>query len=361
MTAPITEDRVLDALRNVVDPDLNRDIVSLGFVKSVTIDGTRVAATIELTTPACPVKDQLREQCRTHVEAIDGVERAEITMTADVRRNLGAPTTTVLSGVRNTIAVASGKGGVGKSTVASNLAVALALEGSDVGLLDADIYGPSAPIMFGIDGRPEVRDEKLVPIEKHGVKVMSLGFLADEGMPVIWRGPLVARMIQQFLSDVDWGALDYLVIDLPPGTGDAQLTLAQSCPLSGAVIVTTPQNVALEDVNRAVRMFAQVKVPVLGVVENMSWFEAPDTGTRYSIFGSGGGRKVAESFDIPLLGELPIVPAVCQAGDEGTPVVLAERGAPVAESYRELAGNVAARLSTLAMADVAPVEIKFRR
>jgi ATP-binding protein involved in chromosome partitioning len=346
----------------VQDPDLGKDIVSLGFVKRVAIDDGRVAVTVELTTPACPVKDQLRDECRTRIAALPGVRHAEVEMTAQVRRSLVSPAGGVLPGVRNTIAVASGKGGVGKSTVATNLACSLALDGSTVGLLDADIYGPSAPIMFGVHDRPKIRDEKIVPIQRHGVAVMSLGFLADERTPVIWRGPLVARMIQQFLSDVAWGELEYLVIDLPPGTGDVQLTLAQACPLSGALVVTTPQEVALEDVYRAVRMFAEVKIPILGVVENMSYFEAPDTGTRHALFGRGGGAKAAKEFGVPLLAELPIVPEVCESGDAGIPIVVRAPDSIAAGAYRTLARNTAARLSTMAMSPAAkPVEIKFRR
>jgi len=357
-----TEAQVLDALSAVMDPDLNRDIVSLGFVKNLTIEGERVAFDVELTTPACPVKDQLKAEAERRVAALDGVGEVRVTMTAQVRSNRPETGADVLPGVKNVIAVASGKGGVGKSTVATNLACALAAEGSTVGLLDADIYGPSAPIMFGIREQPRVHDQKLQPIQKHGVKVMSLGLLADERKPVIWRGPIVARMIQQLLTDVAWGELEYLVLDLPPGTGDVQLTLAQTCPVGGAVIVTTPQEVALEDVYRAVRMFGQVKIPVLGVIENMSYFEAPDTGTRYALFGSGGGRKAAEEFEVPLLAELPLVPEICEGGDRGVPVVLADPDGAAGRAYVELARATAARLSTLAMAEAArPVEIKFRR
>lgn len=362
MPETVTEAVVLDALRGVIDPDLGRDIVELGFIKNLTIDGGRVAFDIELTTPACPVKDQMEADSRRRVAGIDGVTDVAIKMTSNVRRHMSGGNENALPGVKNTIAVASGKGGVGKSTVAANLACALALEGSTVGLLDADIYGPSAPIMFGIRERPVVEGNKLFPILTHGVKVMSLGLIADDRAPVIWRGPLVARMIQQFLTDVEWGELEYLVVDLPPGTGDAQLTLAQSCPLSGAVVVTTPQNVALEDVYRAVKMFGQVNVPVLGFVENMSVFIAPDTGKRYEIFRSGGGKRAAETFDVPLLAELPLMPEVCESGDAGSPAVVAYRGTPIAEPFVRMAQQVASRLSTLAMAATAkPLEIRFSR
>jgi ATP-binding protein involved in chromosome partitioning len=360
-TQPVTEAQVLDALREITDPDLNRDIVSLGFVKNLAVNDGRVAFTLELTTPACPVKERFQAESRRLVSAIPGVTDVRVTMTSNVRASLRTGSA-VLPGVKNTVAVASGKGGVGKSTVASNLACALGAEGSRVGLLDADIYGPSAPIMFGVREQPKVQGEKLLPIERYGIRIMSLGFLADERSPVIWRGPLVARMVQQFLSDVEWGELDYLVIDLPPGTGDAQLTLAQSCPLSGAVIVTTPQEVALEDVYRAIRMFGEVKVPILGIVENMSYFVAPDTGTRYAIFGSGGGRRSATDFDVPLLAEIPIRPDVCDGGDRGVPVVVGAPGEPSAAAFFDLARAVAARLSTLAAAGRGePVRIKFSR
>jgi ATP-binding protein involved in chromosome partitioning len=358
--ASITEDLVLDALRQVIDPDLHRDIVSLGFIKNLAIDGGRVSFHVELTTPACPVKDQLKAACEERVRALDGVTEVNVTMTAQVRNTTGHLPSNPIPGVKNVIAVASGKGGVGKSTVASNLAASLAHRGSTVGLLDADIYGPSAPIMFGLDSAPQIENEKLLPVEKYGVKIMSLGLLTDDRTPVVWRGPLVARMITQFLNDVVWGELEYLVIDLPPGTGDAQLTLAQQCPISGAVVVTTPQNVALEDVYRAVKMFAQVNVPILGIVENMSYFEAPDTGTRYPIFGSGGGQRMATEFDVPLLAELPIVADVATAGDAGRPISVSAPETAAGAAFLNLADQIASRLSTMAMTDqVKPVPIKF--
>ncbi len=359
MSPTVSENQVLDALSNIIDPDLQKDIVSLGFVKDISIENGKVSFTIELTTPACPVKDRFREEAQRLVGALEGVTEVDVNMSANVRANLG-PEPEVLTGVRNVIAIASGKGGVGKSTVAANLACALAKSGSSVGLLDADIYGPSAPIMFGIHEQPKVGESKITPIEAHGVHVMSLGFFTDERTPVIWRGPLVGRMIQQFLSDVEWGKLDYLVIDLPPGTGDAQLTLAQSCPISGAIIITTPQEVALEDVYRAIRMFGHVNVPVVGIVENMSTFIAPDTGKRYDIFRSGGGRRAAKEFKIPLLTELPINSDICEGGDSGVPIVIGNPESPAAQAYVDLSGSVAGRLSALALQGAGQTaEIKF--
>jgi ATP-binding protein involved in chromosome partitioning len=344
----VTEGAVLEALKVIQDPDLHQDIVSLGFVKDLNIEGETVSFTIELTTPACPVKEQFRSQAQAVVMAIEGVEEVHVNMTADTSRRT-VQIQNLIPGIKHCIAVASGKGGVGKSTVAANLALALARDGAAVGLLDADIYGPSQPIMFGTRERPDVtEDRKLVPIEKYGLKLMSIGFLADERMPVIWRGPLVGKMVQEFLANVAWGELDYLVVDLPPGTGDAQLTLVQSAPLSGAVVVTTPQEVALEDVVRALRMFSQVDVPILGLIENMSHFVC-EHGTRYDIFSSGGGRRAAEELEIPFIGEIPLHPAVCEGGDAGTPLMVADSGSPAAESFMEMARSIAANASVLSL------------
>ena len=288
----LTEGDVLTALRPIVDPDFNRSIVDLGFVKGIDIQGGRVSFRIELTTPACPVKEQFQRAAERAVGALPGVDEVHVTMTANTRGSRPETAASeVLPGVRNVIAVASGKGGVGKSTIAANLAVALAQTGAKVGLLDCDVYGPSVPLMMATHGEPEVTPErKIVPKEGYGMKLMSIGFLAGEGAPVIWRGPMVHGVIRQFLTEVDWGELDYLVLDMPPGTGDAALTLTQTAPLSGAIIVTTPQEVALIDARKGLKMFQRVNVPVLGIVENMSWFECPDCGSRHAIFGSGGGR-----------------------------------------------------------------------
>ena len=344
----LTEAAVLNALKVIQDPDLRRDIVSLGFVKDLQIDGGKVSFKIELTTPACPVKEQFEAQAREVVGALDGVDEVEVTMTADTSRR-EVQIQNLIPGIGHCIAVASGKGGVGKSTVAANLALALAAEGAKVGLMDADIYGPSQPIMFGTRERPMVSDErKLIPIERYGIKLMSIGFIADDRTPVIWRGPLVGKMVQEFLANVTWGELDYLVVDLPPGTGDAQLTLVQSAPLSGALIVTTPQEVALEDVVRAMRMFETVEVPILGLVENMSYFVC-EHGTRYNIFSHGGGRRAAEDLGIPFVGEIPLDSSICTGGDEGEPVMLRDPDSPVGKAFREMARQVAANASVAAM------------
>lgn len=344
----VNEAAILNALRQVMDPDLHRDIVSLGFVKNLKVQDGHVQFDIELTTPACPVRHRMEQQAKEVVSALPGVKSVEVRMTAQVRSRPVAHQE-VLPGVRNTIAVASGKGGVGKSTVAVNLALALAQSGAQVGILDADVYGPSIPIMLGVKGqRPFATPEnKIAPIERFGVRMMSIGFLTDERAPVIWRGPMVGKLLQEFLMNVDWGELDYLVVDLPPGTGDAQLTLSQSAPLSGAIVVTTPQEVALEDVVRALRMFHRVEVPVLGIVENMSYFVCPHCGERSAIFRSGGGRRAAQQLQVAFLGEIPIDPRVCESGDEGEPIVLRYPDSSVAQAFHELAGQVAASLSTL--------------
>jgi len=353
----ITEGDVLNALRPIVDPDFNRSIVDLGFVKGIAIDGGRVDFRIELTTPACPVKEQFREAAERAVSALPGVEQVEVTMTANTRGSRPAATESqdeILKGVRNVIAVASGKGGVGKSTVATNLALALSLTGAQVGLLDCDVYGPSIPLMLDTHGEPEITpDRRIIPKEGLGLKLMSIGFLAGEGAPVIWRGPMVHGVIRQFLSDVDWGELDYLVLDLPPGTGDAVLTLTQTAPLSGAVIVTTPQEVALIDARKGLLMFQRVNVPVLGIVENMSYFVCPNCSEQHALFGEGGAERAAQELDVPLLGRIPMQPSVVTAGDAGRPTVLAEPDSPAGQALIDLAGAIARRLSVL-NADPAP-------
>ena len=337
------DDAILKTLATVMDPDLNRNIVELGFVKNLKVDGKKVRFDVELTTPACPVKDQLKEECRTKVLALDGVDEVDVNMTANVTgRSFNSP---MMSGVKNVIAVASGKGGVGKSTCAVNLALALADTGARTGLMDADVYGPSIPMMLGVERRPDVtNDKKIIPIEQSGLKLMSMGFLTDDNTPVIWRGPMVAGLIQQFLGSVEWGELDYVVVDLPPGTGDAQLTLTQQAPLAGAVIVTTPQNVSILDARKGLKMFETVNVPVLGVIENMSYMSMPD-GSRMEVFRHGGGRRFAEESQVPFLGEIPIDPEVAVGGDEGTPIVRRKPDSPAALAFQEAARNVAAQLS----------------
>lgn len=354
----VDKNHILAALHEVKDPDLGRSIVELGFIKKLRACGGNVAFEIELTTPACPVKEQMEEQARDLVLQVPGVKNVAITMTAKTRQVVdirkGIP------GVKNAIVVAAGKGGVGKSTTAVNLALALSDSGARVGLLDADIHGPSIPIMLGVpdgttlDGEEENGVQRIYPIDRYGLKLMSVGFLTERDNPIVWRGPMVGKMLSTFLTSVQWGDLDYLIIDLPPGTGDVQLTLIQSAPLSGAIIVTTPEAVAGEDVVRAGKMFEKmgqtlnVSVPILGVVENMSWFEAP-SGERHYIFGEGGGQRIANLFQVPLLGQVPRVLEVTQGGDAGIPVQIAHSDLPVADVYREIAGGVARRVATLAM------------
>lgn len=346
----IKKETIINALSKVNDPDLKRDLVSLGMVKDITINNNDVAVTVELTTPACPLKDKIQQDC---VDAIKndnpGVGKISVTMSAKVQHSQNQRLNEILPGVKNTIAVASGKGGVGKSTVAVNLAIALALDGAKVGLIDADIYGPSIPTMLGINNKPMIFQDtttaKMIPLENFGIKVMSIGFLIDEDAPVIWRGPMASSAIKQFMSDVHWKELDYLIFDLPPGTGDIQLTLVQTIPLTGAVIVTTPQEVSIVDVKKALRMFQRVNVPILGIVENMSYFVAPDTGKRYDIFGSAGGQKLAAEFAVPMLGELPINQFIREGGDNGKPIIADKKNSDVAFKFFEISRNMAAEIS----------------
>jgi len=347
----LTEHAVLKALKAVIDPDFGKDIVELGFVKDLRIEGPRVSFRIVLTTPACPVRERFRQQATDAVKALPGVSEVEVVMDAQVSRGVTGPLIeNLLPQVKNTLAVASGKGGVGKSTVAANLAASLAASGARVGLLDADIYGPSMGIMLGVREKPKAdpTGEKILPIFAHGMYVMSLGFLLDPDMPVIWRGPMVMKALEQLLKDVDWPELDYMVVDLPPGTGDAQLTLTQKVPLTGAVIVTTPNEVALIDARKGLAMFQKVEVPVLGLVENMSWFVCPHCQGISDIFSRGGGERCAREMGVPFLGEVPLDPSVRRTGDSGTPVVLAAPDSPVAAAFRDLAGRVAQQASIAA-------------
>lgn len=345
MSDPKLQEKIMDALKTVQDPDLHKDIVSLGFVKNMELDGGKVKFDVELTTPACPVKEQLKSECEAKVHAVEGVDRVDVNMTAVVRPTQHSQP--VLTGVKNIIAVASGKGGVGKSTVSANLAIALSLTGAKVGLMDADIYGPSIPQMMGIPiSSPKATEEnKFFPHEKYGLKVVSAAFLTKQGQPLMLRGPMLGGIIQQFLQNVEWGELDYLVIDLPPGTGDVQLTLTQKAPLSGAVVVTTPQKVSLIDADKGVKMFQQVKVPLLGIVENMSYFVCDGCDKKHTIFKEGGGQSLADNFQIPLLGKVPIVHGVVEGGDSGVPIVMTDPQSPASQAYKELAGQVAAQLS----------------
>ena len=344
----LTEGAVFDALRTVQEPELGRDIVTLNMVKGIAIDGPKVAFTIELTTPACPLKDEIETNARAALAGI-GASDVEITWGAMVRRAAPAARRQLLEGVKNIIAVASGKGGVGKSTVSANLAVALAQAGAAVGLLDADITGPNIPLMMGIAGAPTASaDNKIVPLERYGVKVISIAFFVPDGQPIVWRGPLVGGAIQQFLRDVDWGELDYLVVDLPPGTSDAQLTLAQAVPISGSVLVTTPQQVALSDVEKALAMFRRMSVPVIGIVENMSAFVCPHCGEATEIFGRGGVERFARENDVEFLGGIPLDVTVRQGGDAGIPAVAQREPGPAAVALTAIARTVAARMSVRA-------------
>jgi len=347
----VDKDLILKALSNVQDPDLRRDIVTLNMVKDIRIEGNQIFVKVNLTTPACPLKDNIKNDCINEIKKVVGSDYSiQVEMGSSVTSHINEIKEKLLPGVKNTIAVASGKGGVGKSTVAVNLAVALAKDGASVGLIDADIYGPSIPLMLGVKEQPKMIGEdpnnvKLLPLERYGVKLMSIGFLIDDNTPVIWRGPMASGAIKQFMSDVLWGELDYLIFDLPPGTGDIQLTLVQTIPLTGAVVVTTPQDVALIDARKAIKMFERVNVTILGLVENMSYFIAPDTGKRYDIFGNGGGRKAAEEMGIPFLGEIPINPLIREGGDTGKPIVIADPDCEETKKIMEIARNMAAQIS----------------
>src|SRR3979409_541460 len=346
----ITELTVLEALRQIKDPDLHKDIVTLGFIKDLRIDGGIVSFRIVLTTPACPVKAEMESGARELVGALPGVTAVAVTMDAEVPKGRGIGDKLAVEGIRNIIAVSSGKGGVGKSPLAVNLAVSLALDGARVGIMDMDVYGPNVPIMLGAsEARPEVDVNKLVPIEAFGVKLISMALLRAGGKPMIVRGPILHGLVKQFLTDVKWGELDYLIVDMPPGTGDVQLSLAQLVPVQGAVLVTTPQEVALIDVRRALRMFETVAVPVLGVIENMSYFIAPDTGNRYHIFGEGGGERLAEEYGVAFLGSIPVGIDVREGGDRGVPVVVGNPESPQAKAIRRVAEEVARQVSIEAM------------
>jgi len=346
----ITEQQVLTSLSRVEDPDLHRDLVTLNMIKNLKIDGLNISFDIELTTPACPLKDKMKNDAVAAIKSdIPDVENITVNMTANVQSHIDSKKDALLPGVKNTIAVASGKGGVGKSTVAVNLAVALAKDGAKVGLLDADVYGPSIPLMLGISKKPKIYQDtnssKMIPLENFGIKLMSIGFLVDENDPVIWRGPMASGAIKQFMSDVNWGDLDYLIYDLPPGTGDIQLTLVQTIPLTGAVIVTTPQDVALIDARKGLKMFERVNVPIMGIVENMSYFIAPDTGKKYDIFGLGGGQKLAKESNVPFLGEIPINAQIREGGDSGKPIIFNIPDSEYANKIMEIARNLAAQIS----------------
>jgi ATP-binding protein involved in chromosome partitioning len=341
-----TEAQILDALSKVQEPELHQDLVSLKMIRDVSIQDGKVSCTLVLTTPACPLRAQISAEVKQAIEAVPGVREAHVRVESSVPsgQNRGQVVVTA----RNTIAVASGKGGVGKSTLAVNLAVALAQRGSCVGLLDADIYGPNLPRMMGIQNLPAPTGDRILPAEAHGVKVMSIGFMVAPGQPLIWRGPMLHSVIRQFLTDVEWGDLDYLVIDLPPGTGDVQLSLSQLIPLSGGLIVTLPQKVSVEDARRGLEMFRVMDIPVLGVVENISFWRGPD-GSEIDLFGRGGGKQLAEETGVSFLGEIPVDASVRIHGDSGTPIVLDGPESAVAAAFRGIAEQVAARISVLAL------------
>ncbi len=360
----MTNEDILKALSNVQEPDLGKDLVTLNMVKDIAIDGNHVSFTVVLTTPACPLKDMIMNACINAVKLLvnkEAIVKVNFTSNTSSNRKDGK---TILSGVKNIIAVVSGKGGVGKSTVSSNLALALAQGGAKVGLMDADIYGPSQHIMFGVRGeRPLMREVDgkgmIVPIEKFGIKMMSIGLLIDEKQAVVWRGPMVSSAIRQFVSEVDWGELDYLVIDMPPGTGDIHLTIVQTVPVTGVIVVTTPQTVALADAKKGIAMFgqAQLKVPVIGLVENMSYFtpaELPDN--KYYIFGKDGGKNLAEEFDIPFLGQIPIVESIREGGDIGIPAMVGD-DAITKKAFMDFVAN-AVRGIAMRNANLEPTEIQ---
>lgn len=347
-----TQSQVLEALSKVMDPELGKDLVTLNMIKDIRIQGATVTFRLVLTTPACPLRKELTDNSRNAVASIPGVKEVIVDVSAEVPQAKKLPEKEPIPKVKNTIAVASGKGGVGKSTVAVNLALALGKSGAKVGLLDTDIYGPSIPMMMGIHKQLQTTpDKKILPISNYGIKLMSVGFMLDEETPLIWRGPMVMQIVKQFLTGVAWGDLDYLVIDLPPGTGDAQLTLVQTIPLTGAVVVTTPQDVALIDARRAIKMFHEVKAPILGIVENMSYFQCPHCGEKTEIFSHGGGEKTSERYNVPLLGKIPIDPHIREGGDSGKPIVIAEPASPQTEAFLKISETVAAKISMMDMGE----------
>ena len=341
---------VLDALRAVRDPDLGRDIVSLDFVKDLRVSGGEVSFAIELTTPACPVKEQMHDQAVAAVSALHGVTGVNVNMTANVRA-VASPEAgrAPIPGVKNVIAVGAGKGGVGKSTVAVNLALALSKYGGRVGMIDADVYGPNIPIMLGIRTQLETDGKKIVPADKYGITVVSMGFLTEDETPIIWRGPMLHGVVQQFFREVRWDELDYLVVDMPPGTGDVALSLSQTVPVSGAVVVTTPQTVSLADSRRAVAMYRKLNVPTLGLVENMSHFVCPRCDHESDIFGKGGGEATAEELGLPFLGRIPISQPIREGGDSGNPIVIAAPDSAAARAFLDVAERTAAQVSIAAL------------
>ena len=344
----ISEKEIIGALSTVMDPELNKDLVSLNMIRDITIQDGKVSFTLVLTTPACPLKNQMKKAAHDAVMAVEGVQEVDVKIDANVVSRQPSNDDAVILTIKNSIAVASGKGGVGKSTVAVNLAVALAKTGAKVGLLDADIYGPNIPRMMGISHLPPVQNKKIIPAEAFGVKVISIGFLVKEGQPLIWRGPLLHSTIRQFLVDVDWGDLDYLIIDMPPGTGDVQLSVAQHLNLTGGIIVTLPQKVSVDDAERGLEMFKKLNIPILGIIENMSYLEL-ENGDRMEVFGKGGGKALSEKTGIPLLGKIPLNPSIREGGDAGNPIVVADAESAVSQEFSELACMIAGKISKIVM------------
>jgi ATP-binding protein involved in chromosome partitioning len=343
---PVSEAAVLQALKAVRDPDLNRDIVSLKFVKDLRIDRGHVAFVIELTTPACPVKEQMREQARAVVMQVPGVTAVDVQMSAQVRSTLGPDISKApVPGVKNIIAVGAGKGGVGKTTVAVNLAIALAQCGSRVAMIDGDVYGPNVPIMLGISTQLTTDGNKIIPAEQYGIQLVSMAFLTGDDAPVIWRGPMLHGVIQQFFREVHWDNVDYLIVDMPPGTGDVALSLSQSVPVSGGVVVTTPQTVSVADTRRAIRMYQKLNVPTLGLIENMSHFVCPHCNHESDIFGKGGGEALASEMSVPFLGRIPVYEPIRVGGDTGVPVVVGDPDSAPARAFKVAAEKLAAQLS----------------
>jgi ATP-binding protein involved in chromosome partitioning len=343
-----TVDQVMTSLRKVVDPELHKDIVSMGMIKDLAITDEKVSFTLELTTPACPFNDDIEQDVRAAISDI-GVQSLDLKVTARVMEGRAISMDELIPDVKNIIAVASGKGGVGKTTIAVNLALALARTGAKVGLLDADIYGPSVPLMLGAEADPQVLKNKIQPPNVEGIKVISMGFFYEQSQQAgIYRGPIVSGIIKQFLTDVEWGSLDYLIIDLPPGTGDAPLTMAQTIPVTGIIIVTTPQDVAMNVAVKALGMFSKLNVPIVGVIENMSYLQCPHCSEHISIFGKGGGQKISEKFGIPFLGEIPLSPQIMEGSDKGKPVIVSDPDSIQANALRKVAKTIAGRISVIA-------------
>jgi ATP-binding protein involved in chromosome partitioning len=343
-----TVDQVLTSLRKVVDPELHKDIVSMGMIKDLAITDEKVSFTLELTTPACPFNDDIEQDVRAAISDI-GVQNLDLKVTARVMEGRAISMDELIPDVKNIIAVASGKGGVGKTTISVNLALALARSGAKVGLLDADIYGPSVPLMLGAEADPQVLKNKIQPPNVEGIKVISMGFFYEQSQQAgIYRGPIVSGIIKQFLTDVEWGSLDYLIIDLPPGTGDAPLTMAQTIPVTGIIIVTTPQDVAMNVAVKALGMFSKLNVPIVGVIENMSYLQCPHCSEHINIFGKGGGQKISEKFGIPFLGEIPLSPQIMEGSDKGKPVIVSDPDSIQANALTKVAKTIAGRISVIA-------------